>query len=142
MRPPYWQVRLWRTLRTDPLRALLVGVVLGVVLAFLGAIGSLGGSTTWTSKTVMLINDPFALATAGDQGQLLKLDALRIKYSGLVATNVIAQPVARELNLPTEKVLKSVTTQVPLESLLMNVVATWSNPNEARRLSQAVADQV
>ena len=46
------------------------------------------------STAVMLIDDPPALATAGDDGQLLKLDGLRLKYAALVGTDLIAQPVA------------------------------------------------
>ena len=141
-RPSYVQVRVWRALRTTPLPGLVFGVALGVVLAVVSAVIALSGPTVYTSTTVMLINDPLALATAGDQGQLLKLDALRYKYSGLAGTEALAAPVAQELKLPVGQVLGAVTTQVPPETLLMDVVATWSTPSEAAALSQAMADQI
>ncbi|MHB1710024.1 MAG: YveK family protein [Acidimicrobiales bacterium] len=140
--PPYFQVRVWRALRARPLAGAVSGAVLGVVLAVVSAVISLSGPTVYTSTTVMLINDPLALATAGSEGQLLKLDTLRYKYSGLVGTDAIAIPVAKKLDLPVGQVFGSVTAQVPLSSLLMDVVATWPTPSEAALLSQAVANQV
>jgi capsular polysaccharide biosynthesis protein len=121
---------------------LVFGVALGVTLAVVSAVIVLNGPTVYTSTTVMLINDPLAIATAGDQGQLLKLDALRYKYASLVNTEAIAAPVARQLHLGVGQVLGATTTQVPVNSLLMDIVATWSTPSEASALSQAVAGQV
>jgi capsular polysaccharide biosynthesis protein len=115
--------------------------LLAATFGALGAVASLGGTKTYTSTTVMLIDDPYSLATQGDS-EFIKLDALRVKYSGLVDTNAIAQPVASRLHLPVGAVLGSASTDVPFESLLMDVSATWSSPREAQILSQAVADEV
>lgn len=137
-----WQGRLWRALMTAPLMGLAVGGLLAVVLVGIGAAATLKGPTTWTSTTVMIIDDPYQLATAGDEGQLLKLDYLRYKYSALVDTDAIAQPVATKLDLPLGSVLSSVTAVVPTSALLMNVVATTSTSARASLLSQTMANQV
>jgi hypothetical protein len=140
--PPAWQRRLWRALATAPLVGLTFGALFAGILVALSAFFALKGPTTWTSTTVMVIDDPYDLAAAGDEGQLLKLSELRAKYSGLVSTYSIAQPVANQLHLPVGYVLGSVSTITPLSSLLFEVVATTPTPYPARVLSQAVANEV
>ena len=91
----------------------------------------------------MLIDDPPALATAGDDGQLLKLDALRLKYQALVSTDLIAQPVATQLHLPVGDVLGSVTAVVPYQSLADGRDRDLVDPSQcAQRLAQATANEV
>lgn len=143
-RPPVarWQVRLWRVLVTEARWALIVGAIVGVVAGVLGGVAAASGSTRYSSTTVMMIDDPYQLATAGDSGQLLKLDELRVKYAGLIGTDVIADPVATELGLRPSQVIGAVVPQVSGVSLLMGVRATWSTPRMAQRLSSAVADAV
>jgi capsular polysaccharide biosynthesis protein len=133
---------LWSSLGREPLTAVFVGLVLASVFGILGVVGSLGQTTTYTSTTVMLIDDPYQLATSGDQQWFVKLDALRTKYSGLVGTDLIAGPVAEHLHLPVNAVIGAVSTQVPFASLLMSVTATWQSPREAQLISQSVANEV
>lgn len=142
--PPRWQVRLWRALQHNARPALLVAALVAVVLGAVGAVAGSTGRTVYTSTTTMLIDDPYALATAGDQGEMLKLNSLLIKYAGLITTDVIAGPVAQQLGLPMDEVLGSVSAQVngSTETLLLPVTATWSTPAEAQRLSQVVANQL
>lgn len=137
-----WQHRVWKALTHDAGMAVLLGLLLAAVFGALGAVASLGGTTNYTSTTVMLIDDPYQLATSGDDSWFVKLDALRVKYSGLISTDAIAQPVARQLHLSLGSVLGAVSAQVPYTSLLMSVEATWSTPHEAQVLSQAVANEV
>jgi capsular polysaccharide biosynthesis protein len=137
-----WQRRMVRALRMKPLLAIVLGLIVASLLAVTGARSVLGTQTTWSSTAVMLIDDPSALATAGDDGQLLKLDALRLKYQALVSTTVIAQPVATQLHMPVGDVLGSVTATVPYQSLLMDVTATGSNPGVVQRLAQTTANEV
>lgn len=132
----------WQSLRHDVVPPILFGLLLAAIFGALGAVASLGGQTTYTSTTVMLIDDPYALATNGSSDEFVKLDALRVKYSGLISTDAIAQPVASRLHLPLGEVLGAVSAQVPFEGLLMDVSATWSNAHEAQVVSQAVANQV
>jgi capsular polysaccharide biosynthesis protein len=136
------QRRLVRALGLKPRLAVVLGLIVAVLLAVAGARSVTGTPTTWSSTAVMLIDDEPALATAGDDGQLLKLDELRLKYAALAGTNLIAQPVATQLHLSVGDVLGSVTTLVPDESLLMDVTATWSTPQVAQRLAQSTAEEV
>jgi hypothetical protein len=140
--PDDWQHRLWLVLRTAPLIAALVGLLFGLVLGFGVADAKLRGKTTYSSTTVMLIDDPALLATSGGEQQLLKLSSLRVKYSTLLNTDPMAIPIADKLHLPLDEVLTAVVGNVSLEGLLMDVTATWSTAQEARLLSQTAANEV
>lgn len=140
-RPPAddWQRRTFRALGMKPRPAVVLGLIVAVLLAVTGVWSTTRAPTTWSSTAVMLIDDEPALATAGDDGQLLKLDELRLKYAALASTDLIAQPVATQLHLSLGDVLGSVTAIVPEESLIMDVTATWSTPQVAQSLAQSTA---
>jgi capsular polysaccharide biosynthesis protein len=119
-----------------------LGLVVAALLGFAGVSAVMRAPTTFHSSALMLMDDPRALATAGDDGQLLKLNELRTKYSALVSTTLIAQPVATRLHLPVGEVLSHVSADVPFQSLLMDVTATGTTPRFAERLAQATAGEV
>ena len=137
-----WPTYLWDMLRTGPLLALAVAVAVAAVLGLAGAAATLGGPTVWTSRTVMIVDQPYGIAVAGDQGLLLKLESVRLKYQGLTATNLIAGPVANRLGLPVTAVEGAAAVTVPPDSLLLDVYGQWSRPAMAQSLSTAVADQI
>lgn len=132
----------WGTLGHNPIRPILIGLLLAVLAGALGALASLHGPVFYTSKTVMMIDDPTQLASSGSQNEYVTLDELRYKYAGLVNTDVIAGPVATSLHLPVGSVIGSVSAEVPTLSLLMDVDASASTPQEAQTLAQAVANEV
>lgn len=124
------------------LRAVLIGLFLGFVLALIGGLAVLSGKTTYTSTAVMIINDPYKLATSGQPGEFSSLDLLRYKYSALIKTSAIAGPVATKLGYPEQEVSGALSTGVPTNSLLMDVTATWATPDGAQKLAQAAASEV
>ncbi|MCL4414883.1 MAG: YveK family protein [Acidimicrobiales bacterium] len=136
-----WQ-RAWAAARHKPLAALLAGVLLGTVLGVLGALHVASGPTTWTSRTVMMINDPYELAAAGGSGELVKLDQLRLEYASLASTSVIAGPVARHLHLPESEVAASTVVYASPAALLLDVYGISSSPAVAAEISAAVAHEL
>jgi hypothetical protein len=141
---PSWQVRLWRALSRQARFGAAVGLVLGVVLGALTGVAAANGTTRWTSTTTMMIDDPYQLATAGDQGELLKLNSLLVKYAGLLGTDVIARPIAQQLGLSVNEVLHSVTANnnPATETLLLPITATASTPELAQRLASTAAHEL
>ena len=133
---------VWLAMGERALRAVLVGLFLGFALALIGGFSALSGKTTYSSTAVMLINDPYKLATSGQPDEFTSLDLLRYKYSALVKTEAIAGPVATKLGYPVDEVIGALSTKVPASSLLMSVTATWSTPNGAQTMAQAVADEI
>ncbi len=121
---------------------MVVGLILGLALAGVGDLAVLSGKTVYTSSALMLIDDPYELATSGQATEFANLDALRYKYAALVGTDAIAGPVAAQLGLPVGDVIGALSTNLPGYSLLMYVTATWTTPAEAQMLAQATADEV
>ena len=136
------QSKLWRALRTAPLAGLLLAVLLAIGAGLVGWNLNSKGTPVYSSRTVMTIDQPYGIATAGDEGLLLKLVTLRIKYQGLASTNAIAGPVATKLGLPVNDVLSATSVVLPPDSLILVVTATWTNPSVAKHLSSDVAAEI
>ncbi len=140
--PPRWQRLLWDRLARHPRPALVVALLVAWAVGAAVAAAVLEPTPSCTSTAVMLIDDPYSLATAGDTGQLLKLDELRYEYASLASTSVIAGPVARQLQVPVGAVLGAVSVDVPSEALLLDVTAAASGPRRAQRLAATEADEL
>jgi capsular polysaccharide biosynthesis protein len=136
------QSRLWRALRTKPLRAFLLAALLAVGAGAAGLHLNSKATPVYASQTVMIVDQPYGIATAGDEGLLVKLVAVRAKYQGLATTDAMAGPVAAKLGLPVNKVLSATTIAAPPDSLLLDVTTTWTNAHEAQRLSSAMAAEI
>jgi capsular polysaccharide biosynthesis protein len=141
-RPPRSSEDLWSSMGHNPAIAVVVGLLLAVLLAAFGAATILSGRMVYTSSSTLLIDDPYQLATSGQVNEYTELDALRYKYAGLVGTDAIADPVASKLHLPVDEVLGALSTNVPTNSLLMNVEATSSSQRDAQQIAQAAANEV
>lgn len=134
-----WQRRVWLVLRHRARLAAVIGFVIADIAGFLGAWSVVKTAPVWRSTTVMLIDDPYQLATSGDPGQLLKLQDLRYKYAALAGTEAIAGPVAAHVGLPVGAVEGAIGASPNAQALLIDVTGTWSSPTEAERLSSATA---
>ncbi|HLX88209.1 MAG TPA: hypothetical protein VKR22_07125, partial [Acidimicrobiales bacterium] len=64
-----WQTRLWRDLARRPRRSLAIALLVAVVVGVLSGILAARGAITYSSEAAMLIDDPYSLATAADEGQ-------------------------------------------------------------------------
>ncbi len=126
-------------LRRAPRPALLMAAALGAAVAAVSLWSTLAVPTVWTSTTVLSLDDPYALATAPDNGPLLKLNALRAEYSALATTQVIAGPVALKLGLAPAQVAGAETVVPSEQALLLDVTARWSTPLMAQQLSRTTA---
>lgn len=136
------QSRLWRALRTKPLRAFLLALLLAIGAGAAGSHLNAKGTPVYASQTGMIVDEPYGIATAGDEGLLVKLVAVRAKYQGLATTDAMAGPVAAKLGLPVDKVLSAISVATPPDSLALDITATWTNAHEAERLSSAMAAEI
>jgi capsular polysaccharide biosynthesis protein len=137
-----WSRALWEALKHRPGRSLLLSLAIAVFAAALGATLILREPGKYNSTATLLINDPQQLATAGDDGMINKLNALRLKYAGLVSTSTIAGPVAQQLGIDERTVATSTVALPGPDSLILSTQATTSNPSLAERMAQGVADEL
>lgn len=135
-----WSVR--RHGSRSLIRVWLVPVVVGVLAAVATAFAASGKPPVYRDGVTLLIDQPKAIAGSVDSGVLDKLGRLRYKYAGLVRTDVVVSPVARQLDLPEGAVRGGLAAQVDPASLLMTVSGSADAPGRSRELASAGADAV
>lgn len=124
--------------RPGPL-ALLLATVLFVLVAGAAALAARGGATTYTSTALLSLDEPRAIAEAGDGGVLAKLSALRFKYAGLVGTDLLAGPVATALNVPIGELRGHLSAQGSPTDLLLRVSCSLPNATRATTCTNTLA---
>jgi hypothetical protein len=124
--------------RPGPLAVLLAAVVAVLAAAAAGLIVR-GSSTTYTSTALVSVDEPRAVAAAGDGGVLDKLSRIRFKYAGLVPTDKLAAPVAERLGVPIGQVRGRMSAAVHVTDLLLRLSCAEPNAATARRCSDALA---
>lgn len=135
--PPSW----WDAVRQWSLRNFLVAVVAGLVAAGTATVLVLGSPAVYASQAALVIDNPHELATAHDDGPLVKLSALRVKYAALAATSLIQAPVAQKLGIPQGRVAEAQALPVGT-ALTTVVVARDSDPARAQQIAEGVAEEL
>jgi hypothetical protein len=124
--------------RPGPLAFLLAALVAVLAAAAAGLIVR-GSSSTFTSTALVSIDEPRAVAAAGDGGVIDKLSRIRFKYAGLVPTDKLAAPVAQQLGVPIEQVRGRLSASVHITDLLLRLSCVEPDAGSARRCSDALA---
>jgi hypothetical protein len=124
--------------RVGALAALIVGLLVGVLAADLTATRH----PTYSSTAILLTDQPRALSLADGDGIVLKLARLRLKYIGLVGTQVISTPVARDLGRSPSNLGGLLAAIAPPQNININVVAVSADRSLAPRLAQAAAQEL
>ncbi|MGZ6791328.1 MAG: hypothetical protein ACXVGH_00115 [Mycobacteriales bacterium] len=123
-------------LRRPSTLALLVAVLAAVLAAGAAGVAAHRSPGSQTSTALLSLDEPRAVAAAGDAGVLEKLSRIRLKYLGLVGTDRLAVPVASVLGVPVSQVRGRLSATASPADLLLRV--SCSGP-AARRCAQALA---
>ena len=121
------------------IRNLTYALLAAVLLAALAAALTLRAPAEYRSVAVLLIDNPVALASSGNEGTVNKLEQLRGKYATLANTEVIAGPVASELGLGVGDVIRRTDVDPAPSTLSLVVVAHGSEASSTRELANAMA---
>ncbi|MGH3744238.1 MAG: hypothetical protein ACRDTP_05205 [Mycobacteriales bacterium] len=122
-----------------PLTVLIAGVVLGVLVGAIGGAYVLSRPAVYRSTAVLMLDQEPALAKSTDDALLTKLVRLRLKYVGVVSTEVFAAPVARALGRPIGQVHAALSATAPGNGLLLDVSAQNGSAGGAHDIAQAGA---
>jgi hypothetical protein len=127
-------------------RSRVVGFVLVVVVLMLAGAAALGAAaynerkvSTYTSRAVVLVDQPFVIAASRDQGIVLKLSALRVRYASQIASTNFAQQVADRAALPIGVVRQELSAQLPALGLQLVLLAKGGDPETTQRVASAAA---
>lgn len=128
-------------------RASLVVAVLLVLLLAAAAAVAAGlrverRPELYRSQAVLQIDQEPAVALSRDNGLLVKLVTLRIKFAGQLQTTTFGTALAETTGLPRGVVGGALSSVLPADSLLMTVAATTRAPGDAEHLAQAAAEKL
>lgn len=124
------------------IRNFTLALVAAALVGSISAALAMRGPTVYESRSVLLIDNPLAFATAGDDGTILKLDRLRTKYATLAGTQAIAGPAAKALGLGQGVVLSSTDVVAPPSSLALVVAARSARAKSAVALAAAMSTSI
>ena len=124
------------------LRNLTLAFVVAAFLAGLAAAVALRAPEQYESTAVLVIDNPLALATAGDDATVNKLDRLRGKYATLASTRAIAGPVGDDLGIGPGAVIGSTDVFPSPSTLALVVVGRGSTADRATDAATAMAEGI
>ncbi len=124
------------------IRNLTYALLAAALLAGLSAAVALRAPAEYRSRAVLLIDNPLALATAGDDATVNKLEQLRGKYATLADTELMAGPVADELGMSVGAVIEATSVQPTPATLTLLVTADGDDPARTQALAAAMAQEI
>jgi capsular polysaccharide biosynthesis protein len=133
---------IWDALKAYSPRNLVFALILGILAAAAGGAIAFKQPTVYSAQTQMIIDQPRAIAQAKDNGAILKLAVLKIKYADLAKSQGIAGQAAQALGLPIDRVNNNVVVTALPTDLLLSVAAQQSTAAAARRMSTAVSTAI
>jgi len=133
-------VSYWRLL-VQSRRVIAVTTLSGLLISFLVTISM---TPIYKSSAQLFVSTP---ASAIDISTLLtgsSFSQQRVKsYAQIINSPVNLEPVVKELklNISAEELSKNITASAPLDTVLISLVVTDTNPRRAARIANAVAKQ-
>ena len=134
MLPPALRFRL------PSLRLIIAASIIGLIAGGFAASSVLREPALYSSRAVLLIDQPGLIARSGSEGVLTKLNQLRVKYALLAKTAQITKPVADKTGLPQGLIARAITIVLPGPSLVLTVEARAPQPPIARAIADAAAE--
>jgi len=139
---PHPQWTLWDAIKTFSLRNFVFALILGVIAAAGGAAIAMKQSAVYSGKATLIIDQPKVLAESKDEGAILKIAFLKIKYADLAKGPAISGAAAQSVGLTEKRVSDAVTVTTSGQNLLLDVTAQASTSPQAVRIANAVGQSI
>ncbi|MEV0322466.1 polysaccharide biosynthesis tyrosine autokinase [Streptomyces sp. NPDC050658] len=132
--PNYLRIlgRRWRAL-----------VVLGLLGTAIGALAAQVATPQYRATSTLFVSlQDWDDTVKLNQGNTFA-QARVLSYAKVVVSPKVTEPVVRDLRLKMTpgQLAQKITTEVPLDTVLLNITVTDTTPSEAARLSNAVAER-
>lgn len=119
---------------------LVTAMVALAVVAAASFVAASGADDPYEAQAALLIDQPQAIAAADGGAVLGKLSNLRLKYTGLVRTRELTEPIAEAVGGSPGDVAGRLTAVAPSDSLLIVVRARSADRDEAIALAAAASE--
>lgn len=140
------EVRPARPRTRLPIEVSALTGILALVLSLLAGAGAAlyqrSKPTHYISYSIMLIDQPLQVLQDTGDATLAKLQRLRFYYAGLVQTQIIASPVAQQVNLPVATVEGALSTLMSDSTFTIDLFAQGRDPQQAQTIAQAATDEL
>lgn len=128
--------------RAVGLGLLVTAMVALAVIALASFVAASGADDPYEAQAALLIDQPQAIAAADGGEVLAKLSNLRLKYTGLVRTRELADPIAEAVGGSPGDVAGRLSAVAPSDSLLIVVRARSADRDEAIALAAAASEEL
>jgi capsular polysaccharide biosynthesis protein len=119
----------------------VASLVIGLMMAGIGYAAAMRPKPVYESYTILELHNQDLFKDPGP-GTIQKLNNLRRRYAALLPTEPIVGPVTDALDLPRNRVNRSVRAAVTGDALLMYPTAKWGNEETAEELAQKITEQL
>lgn len=133
---------MWDAIKTFSLRNLVFALILGVLAAAGGAAIALSQAPVYSGKAQLIIDQPKAIAQAKDNGPILKLAVLKVKYADLAKSPAITGPAAQEAGISQDRLANNIVVAAAPSDLLLSVTSEASTRSTAQRMANAVGTSI
>lgn len=120
----------------------VAAVVVGALAALVAGVAVDSAAPTYRSQALLTIDQPGAIAASPNDGVIAKLSRLRTKYTGLVRTEVFAQPVADRTGLSVGTLIGATSAAADPSSLLVLLRAQAHDPSLAQTIARAMSEHL
>ncbi|MEY2430624.1 MAG: hypothetical protein QOC92_349 [Acidimicrobiaceae bacterium] len=117
---------------------LVLALVVAFLVAGLSAALLLSRPARFESTATVAVDQPSLIASGGDR-VIDKLARLRVKYAPLVKTDVMTEPLAKELGTTAANVRSSVSATTPPDNLLILITARAGNRAQSQTYATTTA---
>lgn len=120
----------------------LAALVVGALAALVAGVAVDSAAPTYRSQALLTIDQPGAIAASPNDGVIAKLSRLRSKYTGLVRTEVFAQPVADRTGLSVGTLIGATSAAADPSSLLVLLRAQAHDASLAQTIARAMSEHL
>jgi hypothetical protein len=130
-----------------PIEVSAITIILALALGLMAGAGAAlyqkSQPSHYVSAAVLLIDQPLVVAQTPDAAPLQKLQLLRYQYIGLLKTETLAIPIARQVgNVSPGQVENQLTGAADPLSFTIEILAVSDNPSQSNLLAQAAVSQL
>lgn len=120
----------------------IAAVIAGVLAGALAATVVLRQPKRYVSRSILQIDQPNVIVSAGSEGPISKLNVLRLKYALLAETKRVTAGVAKRTGFPEGGIAAAVNVVLPGPSLILIVESRANDPARARTIADATAAEL
>ena len=130
---------LWDTAFEFNRANFVAALICGVLVAALAGAFVLTRPAKYESTATIAVDQPALIASGGDR-VIDKLQRIRVKYAPLLKTDVMTQPLAKELSTTPANLRSTISATTPADNVLILVKATTGSRSQSQNYAAKAAD--